>query len=174
MLRTASIITLHHLTSFKIQNRISVLGQKQSADDQVERLICDQFRRCEIGEGDISAARGNGFGSLIDAVQLRLDTGETDGLEVKAIVVKLPNHPAPDVLIRSEEEESGPVSCEHPIMAFTPMLPAVQMGVAQKEAEGETVEAVLQAPLELRLHFKAETILHKFPQVKRSGFDLLL
>lgn len=140
----------------------------------MERLICDQFRRCEIGEGDIVAAGGDGSCRLIDAVQLRLDTGKPDGSEVKAIVIKLPDYSAPDVLIRGEEEESGPVSCGHPIITFAPMLPAGQMGVAQKEAEGGTAEAVLQAPLELRPHFKAETIPHKFPQVKRSGFDPLL
>ena len=88
---------MHHLTSFKIQNRISVLGQKQSADNQMERLICDQFGGCEIGESDIAAAGGDGFGRLINTVQFRLDTGKLDGLEVKSAGIKLPDHPAPDM-----------------------------------------------------------------------------
>ena len=86
-----------YLQAFKIQNRISVLGQKQSADNQVERLICDQFRGCEIGKSDIAAAGGDGFGRLINTVQFRLDTGKLDGLEVKSAGIKLPDYPTPDM-----------------------------------------------------------------------------
>ena len=101
---------MHHLTSFKIQNRISVLGQKQSADNQVERLICDQFGGCEIGKSDIAAAGGDGFGRLINTVQFRLDAGKLDGLEVKSVGIKLPDHPAPDILIRREEKKRGQIT----------------------------------------------------------------
>ena len=77
--------------------RLQILSQKQSADNQVERLICDQFRGCEIGKSDIAAAGGDGFGRLINTVQFRLDTGKLDGLEVKSAGIKLPDHPAPDM-----------------------------------------------------------------------------
>ena len=44
-----------------MQNRIPILGQKQSADNQSERLICDQFGGGEIGKSDIVAAGGDGL-----------------------------------------------------------------------------------------------------------------
>ena len=102
----------HHIASpsFKIQNRISVLSQKQSADNQVERLICDQFGGCEIGKSDIAAAGGDGFGRLINTVQFRLDTGKLDGLEVKSAGIKLPDHPAPGILIRREEKQRSQIT----------------------------------------------------------------
>ncbi|MFR8334723.1 MAG: hypothetical protein ACLU9S_22185 [Oscillospiraceae bacterium] len=71
----------------------------------MERLICDQFGGCEIDKSDIAAAGGDGFGRLINTVQFRLDAGKLDGLEVKSAGIKLPDHPAPDILIRREEKQ---------------------------------------------------------------------
>ena len=76
----------------------------------MERLICDQFGGCEIGKSDIAAAGGDGFGRLINTVQFRLDAGKLDGLEVKSAGIKLPDHPAPDILIRREEKQRGQIT----------------------------------------------------------------
>ena len=87
-LRTASIITLHHLTSFKIQNRISVLGQKQSADNQVERLICDQFRGCEIGT--VSYTHQMCIRDRLNAVSASLERLKN---EMRTLAAQLPEYP---------------------------------------------------------------------------------
>src|SRR5699024_3558710 len=131
------------LLSFKIQNRISVLGQKQSADNQVERLICDQFGGCEIGKSDIGAAGGDGFGRLINTVQLRLDAGELDRLKVKPTGIKFPDHPAPDVPIRREKKQCGQVTVRHSKTALTPVLPTLPMTIAQEKSNGAAIETPL-------------------------------
>ena len=64
----------------------------------------------EIGESDIAAAGGDGFGRLVNTVQFRLDAGKLDGLEVKSAGIKLPDHPAPDILIRREEKQRGQIT----------------------------------------------------------------
>ena len=53
---------------FQIQNRISVLGHQQCAGNQVERLICDQFRRRKVRKSNIAAADRNGLRRLVYAV----------------------------------------------------------------------------------------------------------
>ena len=53
---------------FQIQNHISVLGHQQCAGNQVERLICDQFRRRKVRKSNIAAADRNGLRRLVYAV----------------------------------------------------------------------------------------------------------
>ena len=45
-----------------------ILGHQQCAGDQVERLICDQFRRRKVRKSNIAAADCNGLRRLVDAV----------------------------------------------------------------------------------------------------------
>ena len=88
-----------------MQNRIPILGQKQSADNQSERLICDQFGRGEIGESDIVAAGGDGLGRLINTVHFRLDAGQMDRTKIKAIIADLPDYSEPDIIVSRQKEQ---------------------------------------------------------------------
>lgn len=45
-----------------------VLGHQQCAGNQVERLICDQFRRRKVHKSNIAAADRNGLRRLVYAV----------------------------------------------------------------------------------------------------------
>lgn len=45
-----------------------LFGHQQCAGDQVERLVCDQFRRRKVCESNIAAADRNGLCRLVDAV----------------------------------------------------------------------------------------------------------
>ena len=97
--------------------------------NQVERLICDQFRRCKVCKGYVAAADRNGLRRLVDAVELRLDPSEPDALKVKAVVAAFPDHSAPKALVCREQEESRFVPVRQTPAAFLPMCPSSSVGV---------------------------------------------
>ena len=62
-----------------------------------------------------SARDGEGILSVIeekepDVVLLDIVMPKMDGLEVKSAGIKLPDHPAPDILIRREEKQRGQIT----------------------------------------------------------------
>ena len=137
----------------------------------MDRLICDQFGGCEIGKSDIAAAGGDGFGRLINTVQLRLDAGELDRLEVKPAGIKLPDHPAPDVPIRCEKKQCGQVAVRHSKTALTPVLPALPMTLIQEKADGAAIEILLQAGPKPRVRFREKAIPDELVEIQRTGHD---
>ena len=117
------------------------------------------------------AAGGDGFGRLVNTVQLRLDTGELDRLEVKSAGIKLPDHPAPDVLIRREEKQSRQVAVRHSKTTLTPVMPAFTMTLIPEKADGTAIEILLQAGPKLHSRFGEEAIPDEFIEIQRAGHD---
>ena len=74
-------------------------------------------------------------GYLSPYCALLIGAGEAGRTAVKTILIKLPDRSASDILICGEKVERGPGFFGHSITAFAPMLPAGQMGFAQKKAE---------------------------------------
>jgi hypothetical protein len=72
-----------------------------------------------------------------------MDAGKLDGLEVKSAGIKLPDHPAPDILIRREKKQCGQVTVRHSKTALTPVLPALTMTIAQEKFNGAAIETPL-------------------------------
>ena len=148
-----------------------VLGHQQCAGDQVERLICDQFRRRKVRKSNIAAADRNGLRRLVDAVELRLDPSEPDTLKVKAVVSAFPDHPAPKALVCREQEEGRFVPVRQTPAAFPPMCPSSSVGIGQEKSRFLFSELLMHPFSELRPHRGCEAVPHKLIHFQNTRFD---
>ena len=154
--------------------RPTVLGQKQSADNQLERLICDQFTGCEISNGNVLAADGNSLRCLINAVKLRLDAGEPDGVKIEAIIFNFPDCPAPDIIVGCQEKQRCLVALRQSVVACSPVHPSSAVFVSTKELQRLLVQKLCQSPPQTHLRLTVETVPEQFLKAESPGFNPFL
>ena len=84
---------------------------------------------------DVVTANGNGLRRLINAIQLRVNTGEADGGEVEAAAVEMPEDSLPKLLIGGKQKQRSRVALGHTVASVFPMRPSFSVGITEEEAE---------------------------------------
>ena len=151
-----------------------LFGHQQCAGDQVERLVCDQFRRRKVCESNIAAADRNGLRRMVDAVEFRLDPSETNTLKVKAVISAFPDHPAPKALVCREQVEGGFVPVRQTPAALSPVCPSSPVGIGQEKLSLFFSELLMHPFSELRPHRGCEAVPNKLIQFQNPCFDPFL
>ncbi len=174
VMRIAKHRLYHHVSSTpfsKFKTTSPYLAISSAPSDQVERLICDQFRRRKVCQRNIAAADRNGLRRLVDAVEFRLDPSETDALKVKAVVPAFPDHPAPKALVCREQEEGRFVPVRQTPAAFPPVCPSSPVGIGQEELRVSFSELLMHPFSELRPHRGCEAVPHELIQIQYTCLD---
>ena len=128
----------------------------------------------EIRYHDVVTANGNGLRRLINAVQLRVNTGEANGGEVEAAAVDMPEDSLPKLLIGGKQKQRGRVALGHTVAAVFPMRPSFSVGVTEEEAKGLPVQLISQPSLQRAEHPPAEALPRQSVQLHHAGLDALL
>ena len=123
---------------------------------------------------DVVTANGNGLRRLINAVQLRVNTGEADGGEVEAAAVEMPEDSLPKLLVGGKQKQRSRIALGHTVAAFFPMRPSFSVGVTEEEAKGLPVQLISQPSLQRAEQPSAEALPRQSVQLHHAGLDALL
>ena len=132
------------------------------------------FRLGVFAYHDVVTANGNGLRRLINAVQLRVNTGEADGGEVEAAAVEMPEDSLPKLLVGGKQKQRSRIALGHTVAAFFPMRPSFSVGVTEEEAKGLPVQLISQPSLQRTEHPPAEALPRQSVQLHHAGLDALL
>ena len=123
---------------------------------------------------DVVTANGNGLRRLINAVQLRMNTGEANGGEVEAAAVEMPEDSLPKLLIGGKQKQRSRVAPGHIVAAVFPMRPSFSVGITEEEAKGLPVQLISQPSLQRTEQPSAEALPRQSVQLHHAGLDALL
>lgn len=107
---------------------------------------------------DVVTANGNGLRRLINAIQLRVNTGEADGGEVEAAAVEMPEDSLPKLLIGGKQKQRSRVALGHTVASVFPMRPSFSVGITEEEAKGLPVQLISQPSLQRTEQPSAEAL----------------
>ena len=123
---------------------------------------------------DVVTANGNGLRRLINAVQLRVNTGEANGGEVEAAAVEMPEDSFPKPLIGGKQKQRSRIALGHTVATVFPMRPSFSVGSTEEEAKGLPVQLISQPSLQRAEHPPAEALPRQSVQFHHAGLDALL
>ena len=123
---------------------------------------------------DVVTANGNGLRRLINAIQLRVNTGEADGGEVEAAAVEMPEDSLPKLLIGGKQKQRSRVALGHTVASVFPMRPSFSVGITEEEAKGLPVQLISQPSLQRTEQPSAEALPRQSVQLHHAGLDALL
>ena len=107
---------------------------------------------------DVVTANGNGLHRLINAVQLRVNTREANGVEVEVAAVEMPEDSLPKLLIGGKQKQCSRIALGHTVAAVFPMRPSFSVGVTEEEVKGLPVQLISQPSLQRAEHPPTEAL----------------